>query len=108
MDAAPRLPGAATAWPLPIKARTGTLSTDIRTPIGAMVHGPDLAGAEQVSHAVEAAVRTMPVPPMPWPGRRPCAAADCQSRGLRPGKARRPPKAASGPARVATEAEAAV
>ena len=57
MDKALQMPGVANAWTMPIKARTDMLSTGIRTPIGIKVYGPDLAGIDQLSRKIEAAIR---------------------------------------------------
>jgi Cu(I)/Ag(I) efflux system membrane protein CusA/SilA len=45
---------------MPIKARIDMLSTGIRTPIGVKVYGPDLAGIDRPSRAIEAALRPVP------------------------------------------------
>jgi Cu(I)/Ag(I) efflux system membrane protein CusA/SilA len=60
MDAALKFPGIANSWTMPIKARTDMLATGIRTPVGVKVFGRDLAGLEQLSRQIEAAVRKVP------------------------------------------------
>ncbi len=60
MDKAIRFPGLANAWTMPIKTRIDMLSTGIKTPIGIKVSGPDLATLQQVSKAIEQAMKTLP------------------------------------------------
>src|SRR5215207_4441651 len=60
MDQALRLPGVINIWTMPIKARIDMLSTGIRTPVGAKIFGPDIAGIERLAKEVEAVVRTIP------------------------------------------------
>ncbi|WP_283949790.1 efflux RND transporter permease subunit [Limobrevibacterium gyesilva] len=60
MNSALQMPGVSNAWTMPIKARTDMLSTGIRTPVGIKVYGPDLAGIDQLSRQIEAAVRKVP------------------------------------------------
>jgi len=60
MDKALQFPGISNAWTMPIKARIDMLSTGIRTPIGVKIYGPDLAGIDRLSRAIEAAVRNVP------------------------------------------------
>ena len=60
MDQALHLPGVINIWTMPIKARIDMLSTGIRTPVGAKIFGPDIAGIERVAQQVEAVVRTIP------------------------------------------------
>jgi Cu(I)/Ag(I) efflux system membrane protein CusA/SilA len=60
MNQALNFPGVSNAWTMPIKARIDMLSTGIRTPIGVKIYGPDLAGIDQLSKQLEAAVRTTP------------------------------------------------
>jgi Cu(I)/Ag(I) efflux system membrane protein CusA/SilA len=60
LDAALQLPGISNAWTMPIKGRLDMLSTGIRTPVGIKVAGADLAVVQQVTLAVEAAVRAVP------------------------------------------------
>jgi Cu(I)/Ag(I) efflux system membrane protein CusA/SilA len=60
LDKALQFPGVSNAWTMPIKARTDMLSTGIRTPVGVKVFGRNLNEIEQLSRAVEAAVRTVP------------------------------------------------
>jgi Cu(I)/Ag(I) efflux system membrane protein CusA/SilA len=52
MDQALRLPGVINIWTMPIKARIDMLSTGIRTPVGAKIFGPDIAGIERVAKEV--------------------------------------------------------
>src|SRR5258707_818560 len=59
MDQALRLPGVINIWTMPIKARIDMLSTGIRTPVGAKIFGPDIAGIERLAKEVEAVVRTV-------------------------------------------------
>jgi copper/silver efflux system protein len=60
MDPALRLPGVINIWTMPIKARIDMLSTGIRTPVGAKIFGPDIAGIERLAREIEAVVRTVP------------------------------------------------
>jgi len=60
MNRALQFPGVSNAWTMPIKARIDMLSTGIRTPIGVKVYGPDLAGIDRLSRAIEAALRPVP------------------------------------------------
>jgi Cu(I)/Ag(I) efflux system membrane protein CusA/SilA len=60
MNKALQFPGVSNAWTMPIKARIDMLSTGIRTPIGVKVYGPDLAGIDRLSRAIEAVLRTVP------------------------------------------------
>ena len=60
MNKALQFPGISNAWTMPIKARIDMLSTGIRTPIGVKVYGPDLAGIDRLSRAIEAALRPVP------------------------------------------------
>src|SRR4030081_2295104 len=60
MDKALQFPGISNAWTMPIKARTDMLATGIRTPIGVKVYGPDLAGIDRLSRAIEGVVKTVP------------------------------------------------
>ena len=60
MNQALDFPGVSNAWTMPIKARIDMLSTGIRTPIGVKIYGPDLAGIDQLSKQLEAAIRTVP------------------------------------------------
>src|SRR5438105_94604 len=60
MDQALRLPGVINIWTMPIKARIDMLSTGIRTPVGAKIFGPDIAGIEQLAKQVETVVRRVP------------------------------------------------
>ncbi len=60
MDKAIRFPGLANAWTMPIKTRIDMLSTGIKTPIGIKVSGPDLNVLQQLSTAIERAMKTIP------------------------------------------------
>ena len=60
MDQALRLPGITNIWTMPIKARIDMLSTGIRTPVGAKIFGPDIAGIERLAKEVEAVIRKVP------------------------------------------------
>src|SRR5947209_7506745 len=60
MDQALRMPGVINIWTMPIKARIDMLSTGIRTPVGAKIFGPDIAGIEKIGKEVEAVIRTIP------------------------------------------------
>jgi len=60
MDQALRLPGVINIWTMPIKARIDMLSTGIRTPVGAKIFGPDIAGIERIAKEVEAVIRKVP------------------------------------------------
>ncbi len=51
------LPGVASSFTMPIKARIDMLSTGIRTPVGVKVLGPELAVVEKIALDVESAVR---------------------------------------------------
>jgi Cu(I)/Ag(I) efflux system membrane protein CusA/SilA len=57
MDQALHLPGVINIWTMPIKARIDMLSTGIRTPVGAKIFGPDIAGIERLAKEVEAVIR---------------------------------------------------
>jgi Cu(I)/Ag(I) efflux system membrane protein CusA/SilA len=60
MDKAIQFPGVANAWTMPIKTRIDMLSTGIKTPIGIKVSGPDLSVLQEVSQAIEQAMKTLP------------------------------------------------
>lgn len=60
MDKAIHFPGLANAWTMPIKTRIDMLSTGIKTPIGIKVSGPDLQVLQQLSQAIEQAMKTLP------------------------------------------------
>ena len=60
MDQAIRFPGVANAWTMPIKTRIDMLSTGIKTPVGIKISGPDLTQLQQLSEAVEQAMKTLP------------------------------------------------
>lgn len=60
LDAALRMPGYQMAIAPPIRTRIDMLTTGVRTPVGVKVFGPDLAGIERLSVALEGALRTVP------------------------------------------------
>lgn len=60
MDEAIQFPGLANTWTMPIKARIDMLSTGIKTPVGIKVSGPDLTVLQDVSQAIEQAMKTLP------------------------------------------------
>jgi copper/silver efflux system protein len=60
MDKAIKFPGVANAWTMPIKTRIDMLSTGIKTPIGIKVSGPDLNVLQNLSLAIEQAMKTLP------------------------------------------------
>ncbi len=57
LDAALRMPGFQIAISPPIRTRIDMLTTGVRTPVGIKVFGPDLAGIERVSLAIEGMLR---------------------------------------------------
>ena len=60
MDKAIQFPGVANAWTMPIKTRIDMLSTGIKTPVGIKVSGPDLTVLQELSLAIEQAMKTLP------------------------------------------------
>ena len=60
LDAAVRMPGYQMAISPPIRTRIDMLTTGVRTPVGIKVFGPDLAGIERVSLALEGMLREIP------------------------------------------------
>jgi Cu(I)/Ag(I) efflux system membrane protein CusA/SilA len=60
LDAALRMPGYQMAISPPIRTRIDMLTTGVRTPVGIKVFGPDLAGIERVSLALEGMLRDVP------------------------------------------------
>ncbi|WP_198263598.1 efflux RND transporter permease subunit [sulfur-oxidizing endosymbiont of Gigantopelta aegis] len=60
MDKAIQFPGVANAWTMPIKTRIDMLSTGIKTPIGIKISGPNLVKLQELSEAVEQAMKTLP------------------------------------------------
>jgi Cu(I)/Ag(I) efflux system membrane protein CusA/SilA len=60
LDAALRMPGYQMAIAPPIRTRIDMLTTGVRTPVGIKVFGPDLAGIERVSLALEGMLRDVP------------------------------------------------
>jgi Cu(I)/Ag(I) efflux system membrane protein CusA/SilA len=55
-----QMPGVASSFTMPIKARIDMLATGIRTPVGVKVLGPDLATIERISAEVERAIAGVP------------------------------------------------
>jgi Cu(I)/Ag(I) efflux system membrane protein CusA/SilA len=55
-----KMTGFSNSRTMPIKARIDMLSTDIRTPVGVMVFGPDLAAIARILSEVETAVGMVP------------------------------------------------
>lgn len=53
------LPGLASAWTMPIKARIDMLSTGVRTPIGIKILGPDLHQIETIGAQIEKALKNV-------------------------------------------------
>jgi len=60
LDARLQIPGLANVWVPPIRNRIDMLATGIKTPVGVKVSGPDMAVIDQVTRAVEQAVKTVP------------------------------------------------
>jgi Cu(I)/Ag(I) efflux system membrane protein CusA/SilA len=60
LDRVVRLPGLANIWIPPIRNRIDMLATGIKSPLGIKVSGNDLAQIEQVSQAIERAVKNVP------------------------------------------------
>jgi len=60
LDGAIRFPGLANSWSPPIKTRIDMLSTGIKTPVGIKVSGPDLGILQELSTAIESAMKTLP------------------------------------------------
>ena len=60
MDKAIKFPGVANAWTMPIKTRIDMLSTGIKTPVGIKISGPDLNVLQNISLAIEQAMKTLP------------------------------------------------
>jgi len=54
------MPGVATAWTMPIKARIDMLTTGVRTPLGIKVLGSDLGEIEKIGEQVEMALKDIP------------------------------------------------
>ena len=60
LNEAVKLPGLATAWTMPIKARVDMLTTGVRTPIGIKILGPDLKKIEEIGTQIEAELQMVP------------------------------------------------
>jgi Cu(I)/Ag(I) efflux system membrane protein CusA/SilA len=56
MNQALKLPGAANAWTMPIKARVDMLTTGIRTPVGIKIYGADIHKIDELGTQIEAAL----------------------------------------------------
>jgi Cu(I)/Ag(I) efflux system membrane protein CusA/SilA len=56
LDKTVRLPGVASAWTMPIKARVDMLSTGIRTPVGIKIFGPKLDTINDIGAQIEGAI----------------------------------------------------
>jgi Cu(I)/Ag(I) efflux system membrane protein CusA/SilA len=54
------MPGVASSFTMPIKARIDMLATGIRTPVGVKVMGPDLDAIERLGVEVEEAIKGVP------------------------------------------------
>lgn len=54
------MPGVASSFTMPIKARIDMLATGIRTPVGVKILGPDLAVIEKLGIEIEQAFREVP------------------------------------------------
>jgi Cu(I)/Ag(I) efflux system membrane protein CusA/SilA len=53
LDEAVDIPGLANAWTMPVKARTGMLTTGIRTPVGLKISGNDVATIDRLGASAE-------------------------------------------------------
>jgi len=53
LDDAVDVPGLSNAWTMPVKGRTGMLTTGIRTPIGLKISGGDVATIDRIGASVE-------------------------------------------------------
>jgi len=53
LDEAVDVPGLSNAWTMPVKGRTGMLTTGIRTPIGLKIAGGDVATIDRIGASVE-------------------------------------------------------
>jgi Cu(I)/Ag(I) efflux system membrane protein CusA/SilA len=60
LDAQVRLPGLSNSWGYPIRTRIDMLATGIRSPLGAKITGPELAGILRVAEQVEKALKAVP------------------------------------------------
>lgn len=53
MNEALKLPGAANAWTMPIRARIDMLTTGVRTPVGVKIYGSDINTIEKIGTEME-------------------------------------------------------
>ncbi|HVJ31381.1 MAG TPA: efflux RND transporter permease subunit, partial [Gammaproteobacteria bacterium] len=60
LDAIVQVPGLANVWVPPIRNRIDMLATGIKTPVGIKVAGPDIAGIDAVTAAIERTVARVP------------------------------------------------
>jgi Cu(I)/Ag(I) efflux system membrane protein CusA/SilA len=60
LDEAVDVPGLSNAWTMPIKGRTGMLTTGIRTPIGLKIAGNDVATIDRIGASVETILSRVP------------------------------------------------
>jgi Cu(I)/Ag(I) efflux system membrane protein CusA/SilA len=60
LDRAVQVPGLANVWVPPIRNRIDMLATGIKSPVGVKVSGPDLAGIDRVTTAIEHAAKSVP------------------------------------------------
>jgi Cu(I)/Ag(I) efflux system membrane protein CusA/SilA len=54
LDEAVNIPGLSNAWTMPVKARTGMLTTGMRTPVGLKIAGSDVATIDRIGASAEA------------------------------------------------------
>jgi len=59
LNEAVSMPGVASSFTMPIKARIDMLSTGIRTPVGVKVLGPDISTVERLAIEVENAIKSV-------------------------------------------------
>jgi len=60
LDARLQLPGVSNAWVMPIRTRIDMLATGIKTPLGLLVTGPDLAEISRLGQEIEALLTPLP------------------------------------------------
>src|SRR5205807_689420 len=60
LDEAVDIPGLSNAWTMPVRARTGMLTTGIRTPIGLKISGGDVAVIDALGAKAEAILSRVP------------------------------------------------
>ncbi len=60
LDSRVKLPGLASLWVPPIRARIDMVSTGVKSPIGIRIQGPSLAVIDDAAKAVEEAARKVP------------------------------------------------